>query len=209
MRLALFPLNTVLFPGGVLPLRVFEVRYMDMVRECMKDATPFGVVLITKGGEVGTPAATESVGTLARITAWDMPQLGVLHLRAIGGQRFRITDRQVLPDRLQVAQVALLEPDRDAPLPEQYLPCADLLQRVIDDVAEGRPERQEGAAADPVRAAPFEAPYRFDSSVWVGNRLCEFMPVPLRAKQKLMELQDATARLDLVARYLRQHGVLT
>jgi Lon protease-like protein len=207
MQLPLFPLNTVLFPGGVLPLRVFEARYMDMVRQCMKTATPFGVVLITKGGEVGTPAATESVGTLARIAAWDMPQLGLLHLRAIGGDRFRIEHTEVQPDGLQVARVEPIAPDDDLPLDEQYRPCADLLQRVIEDVSSQRTE--DGSdSQDPINSVPFESPYRFDSSVWVGNRLCEFMPIPLRAKQKLMELQDATSRLQLVQRFLLQHGVL-
>lgn len=207
MQLPLFPLNTVLFPGGVLPLRVFEARYMDMVRQCMKTAAPFGVVLITKGGEVGTPAATESVGTLARIAAWDMPQLGLLHLRAIGGDRFRIEHTEVQPDGLQVARVEPIAPDDDLPLEEQYRPCADLLQRVIVDVGS---QRTEGGSdsQDPINSVPFESPYRFDSSVWVGNRLCEFMPIPLRAKQKLMELQDATSRLQLVQRFLLQHGVL-
>jgi Lon protease-like protein len=207
MQLPLFPLNTVLFPGGVLPLRVFEARYMDMVRQCMKDGAPFGVVLITKGGEVGLPAATESVGTLARITAWDMPQLGVLHLRAIGGDRFRIEQTEVRPDGLQVARVASIAPDDDLPLDEQYQPCADLLQRVIDDVGNQRADDGDDAP-DPISSIPFEAPYRFESSVWVGNRLCEFMPISLRAKQKLMELQDATSRLQLVQRFLLQHGVL-
>jgi len=207
MQLPLFPLNTVLFPGGVLPLRVFEARYMDMVRQCMKTAAPFGVVLITKGGEVGTPAATESVGTLARIAAWDMPQLGLLHLRAIGGDRFRIEHTEVQPDGLQVARVEPIAPDDDLPLEEQYRPCADLLQRVIVDVSSQRTD--DGSdSQDPINSVPFESPYRFDSSVWVGNRLCEFMPIPLRAKQKLMELQDATSRLQLVQRFLLQHGVL-
>jgi hypothetical protein len=207
MQLPLFPLKTVLFPAGVLPLRVFEARYMDMVRQCMKTSSPFGVVLIARGGEVGAPAATESVGTLARIAAWDMPQLGVLHLRAIGGDRFRIEHAEVQPDGLQVARVEPIAPDDDLPLDEQYQPCADLLQRVIDDVARQRSE-DGGDAQDPLDSIPFEPPYRLDSSVWVGNRLCEFMPIPLRARQKLMELQDATSRLQLVQRFLLQHGVL-
>ncbi len=207
MHLPLFPLNTVLFPGGVLPLRVFEARYMDMVRDCMKDAAPFGVVLITKGSEVGSRAATESVGTLARITAWDMPQLGLLLLRAIGGGRFRIERSEVRPDGLQVARVEPIAPDEDLPLDEQYRPCADLLQRVIDDVGSQRGEDGD-EAPDPINSFPFESPYQFESSVWVGNRLCEFMPIPLRARQKLMELQDATSRLQLVQRFLLQHGVL-
>ena len=207
MQVPLFPLNTVLFPGGVLPLRVFEARYMDMVRQCMKASAPFGVVLIGRGGEVGAPATTESVGTLARIAAWDMPQLGLLHLRAIGGDRFRIEHSDVQPDGLQVARVEPVAADDDPPLDEQYRPCADLLRRVIDDVGRKGGEQDDGSP-DPVRSIPFEPPYQFDSSVWVGNRLCEFMPIPLRAKQKLMELQDAKSRLQLVQRFLLQHGVL-
>ncbi len=205
MRVPLFPLNTVLFPGGVLPLRVFEARYMDMVRACMKDGAPFGVVLITRGAEVGGPAGTEAVGTLARIAAWDMPNFGVLHLRAIGTERFRIDQAEVQPDGLQVGRVEPIEADEDAPLAESYAPCADLLRRVIADVGS---RRGDDAADDPIAAEPFEPPYRLDSSVWVGNRLCEFMPVPLRARQKLMELRDAQARLDILHRYLTQHGVL-
>jgi len=207
MRLPLFPLNTVLFPGGVLPLRVFEARYVDLVRWCMKEEAPFGVVLITRGGEVGAPAATEPVGTLARIAAWDMPTLGLLHLRAIGGDRFRIAQTEVKADGLQVANVEPMAPDDDLPLQEQYLPCADLLRRVIADVVRQR-AADDDKASDPINAIPFESPYRLDSSVWVGNRLCEFMPIALRAKQKLMELQDAAARLELVQRFLSQHGVL-
>jgi len=207
MQLPLFPLNTVLFPGGVLPLRVFEARYMDMVRQCMKTATPFGVVLITRGGEVGTPAATEAVGTVAHIVAWDMPQLGLLHLRAVGDERFHIEQAEVQPDGLQLARVEPIAPDDDLPLDQQYRPCAELLQRVIDDVGSQRADDID-ETPDPINAIPFEAPYRFDSSVWVGNRLCEFMPIPLRAKQKLMELQDAKSRLQLVQRFLLQHGVL-
>jgi Lon protease-like protein len=207
MQLPLFPLHTVLFPGGVLPLRVFEARYMDMVRECMRSSAPFGVVLITRGGEVGSPAATEAVGTLARIGAWDMPQLGVLHLRAIGGDRFRIASATARSDGLQVASVEPIAPDEDVSLAGEFADCADLLRRVIADV--GR-QRAEGGdkAPDPISAVPFEPPYRLDSSVWVGNRLCEFMPVPLRARQKLMELDDAVSRLEVVQRFLRQHGVI-
>ena len=207
MRLPLFPLNTVLFPGGVLPLRVFEARYVDLVRWCMKEEAPFGVVLMTRGGEVGAPAATEPVGTLARIAAWDMPTLGLLHLRAIGGHRFRIEQAQVRDDGLQVANVVPIAPDEDLPLAQQHQPCAELLQRVIAD-AGSRPDEEGDDPGNPVHSPPFDPPFRLDSSVWVGNRLCEFMPIPLRARQKLMELQGAVARLDVVQRFLRQQGVL-
>lgn len=208
MQLPLFPLNTVLFPDGVLPLRVFEARYMDMVRDCMKRSAPFGVVLITRGSEVGAAAATETIGTTAKIIAWDMPQLGMLHLRAVGDTRFRIQRTQTQPDGLQLAEVDSIAPDEDLPLAEPFQSCAELLQRVISDVCAQRDEPEAQVAADPIKAVPFEAPFRLDSSVWVGNRLCEFLPVPLRAKQKLMELQDATARLEIVLRFLRQHSVL-
>ncbi len=207
MQLPLFPLKTVLFPSGVLPLRIFEARYMDMVRQCMKSESPFGVVLITKGGEVGAPATTESVGTLARIAAWDMPKLGLLHVRAVGCDRFRIEHTEIQPDGLQVATVTPIAPDDDLPLPPQHQPCADLLQRILVDVGSHQQENN-GEATDPVGSVPFEPPYRLDSSVWVGNRLSEFIPVPLRARQKLMELQDARSRLELVQRFLVQHGVL-
>lgn len=220
MQIPLFPLNTVLFPDGVLPLRVFEARYMDMVRECMKKNAPFGVCLIVKGAEVGGVAQPEAVGCLAAIRTWDMPQLGVLHIRTVGGQRFRIVHTHSDPNGLLRANVELIEPDEDTPIGPEHKPCADLLRRVIDDVGAQRAERRREAAAaapeegkapadgDAIGGAPFEPPHRMDSSVWVGNRLCEVLPVPMKAKQKLMELDDAVARLGIITQYLKQHSVL-
>lgn len=206
----LFPLHTVLFPDGVLPLRIFEARYMDMVRDCMQRDAPFGVCLITSGAEVGAPARTEAVGCLARIVAWDMEQLGLLHIRTLGGQRFRVRNARPQADQLLVADIDLIEPDVDGALVPEHEPCAALLVRVIDDVrAQLAEKRRRGLAAGDVQGSlPFEAPFRFDSSVWVGNRLCEILPVPLKAKQKLMELQDAHTRLEIITQYLRQHAVL-
>jgi Lon protease-like protein len=203
MRIALFPLKTVLFPGGVLPLRVFEARYMDMVRDCMREDTPFGVCLITQGGEIGQPAQTEAIGCLARIGDWDMEQLGVLDIRCRGIQRFRIVERSVEANGLQRAEVELLDADDDEPLAPEYEPCANLLRKVIDD--------QRGQVADDsteAAALPFDPPFVLGSSSWVGNRLCEVLPVPLKAKQKLMELSDARTRLDILIQYLRQHKII-
>src|SRR5882724_7842291 len=116
-QVALFPLGTVLFPDGVLPLRIFEARYMDMVRDCMRREAPFGVCLIAgSGSEGGAAARTASVGCLARIAAWDMEQLGLLHIRTVGGQRFRVLDSQLQPDQLRRAEIELLEPDEDCPI---------------------------------------------------------------------------------------------
>ena len=99
-EIPLFPLNTVLFPGGRLPLRIFEQRYMEMAKSCLRDGAPFGVCLIVEGAEVGAPAVPATVGSLARIASWDMPQLGMLHVSAIGTERFRILRRRTQPDGL-------------------------------------------------------------------------------------------------------------
>ena len=181
MKLPLFPLNTVLFPGGVLALRVFEARYMDMVRACLRDGAPFGVCLIADGAaEVATNAAIEDVGCIARIHQWDMEQLGLLKIRTIGGERFRVRASQRQADGLLTAEVELIAADEDSPLPPEHQACSRLLASIVDEVS--------GKTGEQALGAPIEAPYRFDSSVWVGNRLAELLPVPLKARQKLMEL---------------------
>ena len=213
-RVALFPLSTVLFPQGVLPLRVFEARYMDMVRDCMRDGTSFGVCLITDSRAVDTDAApvTADVGCLTRITAWDMQQLGLLQIRTVGGERFRLLASEAQPNGLLIGEIDLIGADDDQPVPPEHQPCVELLTRIIEDTsAQLAEKRRTGEAADdnPVTAQlPFEEPYRMESSAWVSNRLCEVLPVPLKAKQKLMELTDAATRLEIVHTYLKQHSVL-
>lgn len=207
MNVPLFPLNTVLFPGGILPLRIFETRYIDMARECLRESLPFGVCLIARGRESGDSAEPESIGCLATIEFSDMPHLGLLHVRAHGGERFRIVSTHRQPDRLLRGEIELLDSDEDSPLAARYQPCRDLLQRVITDLS----ARVAGATAGDAEASaavPFSEPYLLDSSVWVGNRLCEVLPVPLKAKQKLMELDDAATRLDILMQYLKQHAVI-
>ena len=213
-RVALFPLSVVLFPQGVLPLRVFEARYMDMVRDCMRDETSFGVCLMADGKTPSTDTVptTVDVGCLARITAWDMQQLGLLQIRTVGGDRFRLLASESQPNGLLVGEVDLIEADEDQPIPDEHRPCVDLLTRIIEDMsAQLAEKRRTGEAADssPVLAQlPFEEPYQMESSAWVSNRLCEVLPVPLKAKQKLMELTDAATRLEIVHTYLKQHSVL-
>jgi Lon protease-like protein len=215
MRLALFPLSAVLFPQGVLPLRVFEARYLDMVRDCMRDGTVFGVCLITdpRASEVSRTTSLAEVGCLARIEAWDMKQLGLLHIRAVGQQRFRLLGKETQADGLMLGEAELIDPDDDTPVPAQHRPCVDLLSRIIDDLRTQHAEREEADDApeqnDVLSQLPFAEPYHMDSSAWVSNRLCEVLPVPLKAKQKLMELTDAPTRLQIVHTYLKQHSVLT
>jgi len=198
-ELAIFPLNTVLFPGGVLPLRIFEARYMDMARDCMAREEPFGVCLITSGGEVGEAAEHEPVGCLARIADWDMQQLGLLQVRAIGGQRFRVKSRRVQADGLVRAGVEPIADDPDLQIPSEFSACVGLLARVIDDLVERE--------ADPMKRM-IEPPYRLESAAWVSNRLCEFLPISPKARQRLMELDDPLTRLSVIHRYLEQHRVI-
>ncbi len=176
----------MLFPGGRLPLRIFETRYMDMAKACLRDAAPFGVCAIREGAEVGTPATPYEVGTLARIVQWEMPQLGLLHVIAEGGRRFRILERHVQRDGLAVATAQLVESEADAPIPAASVHCVRLLERLI--------EREPQLFAEP---------RRLDSSAWVSARLAELLPLPLAEKQALLELGSGLVRLEQVGNLLR------
>lgn len=187
--LAIFPLNAVLFPGGLLPLRIFEQRYMDMAKACLKNDEPFGVCLIRSGREVGAPAIPEQIGCTAKIVEWDMQQLGVLSIKASGVQRFRILESRVTASALTRASVEMLPHDDDSDLPEEFGACATLLKAVFEE---------HGSAI-------VATPLRFDSSSWVSSRLAEILPVPLAAKQKLLELANARHRIEILDNFLQQH----
>jgi Lon protease-like protein len=195
----IFPLSTVLFPGGVLPLRIFEARYMDMVRDCMRTDSPFGVCLMTHGAEVGEPAEHESIGCLAHIRGWDMEQVGLLQLRTVGGARFRIIDRRVGRNGLIRASVEQLPEDPRLPVPESMSACMALVQRIVEDLRQREPDPDRRMIAEPCD---------FESAAWVANRLCEFLPIADPAKHKLMALDEPLSRLSLVHRWLQQQGVL-
>jgi uncharacterized protein len=182
----LFPLHTVLFPGGRLPLRIFEQRYMEMAKACLKHDAPFGVCLIHQGKEVGEPAVPVGVGCLARIVEWDMPQLGVLQVSARGESRFRIVRQRVQGDGLLRASIELLAEGDDAPLPHGAARYAKLLERVIEQ-----------------HPALLERPHRLDSSAWVSARLAELLPLPMEAKQALLETENGRARLEKLDAFVR------
>lgn len=201
--LPLFPLNTVLFPGGILPLRVFEARYVDMVRDCMRRDAPFGVVLIRSGQEVGAAAQPEDVGCLAHITNWDMQDFGVLLLRTEGGQRFRILELRRLADQGIEARVEMIDGDEVVPVSDMHLQCAAGLKAIIEGInAKGRQEEGEDFES------PFASPAKLDEAGWVANRWSEILPIPIKARQKLLELEDAAARLEVVYQYLEQHKLV-
>ena len=188
--LALFPLQTVLFPGGRLPLRIFEQRYLEMAKACLRDGARFGVCLIREGREVGEPALPEDIGCTARIVEWDMPQLGLLQVVARGEQRFRIRSRRVQPDGLALAEVEILAAEGDAPIDAQADLCARVLRRIV-----------EAAPAGLV-----ETPPRFDSAAWVSARLAELLPLSLASKQRLLEMDEARDRLEVLRRLISSSG---
>ena len=191
MNIPIFPLNAVLFPGGLLPLRVFETRYMDMTRDCLKRDAPFGVCLIREGAEVGAPAVPEGIGCLATILEWDMQQQGILNIKTRGGQRFRILERRTSAQGLTSADIELIPPEASAVVPDEFSSCARLLEMVVVD--QGKPI--------------FAEPHAFDDASWVGYRLAEILPVPLVAKQKLLELNDSLGRLSILQRFLEGQGL--
>ena len=190
-RLPLFPLKTVLFPEGVLPLRVFEPRYMDMVTRCMREGTSFGVCLIAAGEEVGETAVPHPVGTEAHIEQWDMEQPGLLSLLTRGGRRFRVLDHEVERNGLLVAEVRWLEEPAPQPMPNAQLDLLPLLQTIVAELGDRLPP-----------------PHRFEDAGWVGARYAELLPIPLRAKQSLLELDDVLSRLEILQQFLRDQGLL-
>lgn len=201
--IALFPLNTILFPDGVLPLRVFETRYVDMIRDCMKSGRPFGVIGIKSGQEIGAASEPYTVGTLASIAEWDMPEFGVLLIQTRGGQRFRIEETRTLSNQRLEARISLIDADAAVDGGAALPVCANVLKVVIDDLIErAREERGTGFIN------PFSEPHRLDDAVWVANRWCEMLPIALEEKQQLLEMTDADTRLERVQSYLEENGVL-
>ncbi len=181
MQVPLFPLNTVLFPGGPLPLRIFETRYIDMISERMRSEAPFGVLLIKDGQEVGD-SSTYEVGTLARITDWYQGSDGLLGVTAIGGQRFRLQSAERQADGLNIGEIELLPDEPPMDLPSEYRGMAEILAGVLDDL--GR--LYEGLDCD------------YDNASWLTYRFVEILPIDLEEKQQCLENSDPAERLRLV-----------
>ena len=197
VELPLFPLRSVLFPGALLPLKVFEARYLDLVGRCLRASAPFGVVCLREGAEAGRDAVRfEREGVLARIDDVDAEQAGILRVRCRGTQRFVIDgEPRRQRDGLWVADARLLADD-DAAVPEAALqPTVQALVSAIGKL------REQGNT-------PFGEPYRFDDAGWVANRWCEILPIPLTAKHRLMVLPEPQLRLRLVDEYLRGKGLV-
>lgn len=213
--LPLFPLSTVLYAGGLLPLQVFEVRYLDMIGKCHKTGAPFGVVSLTEGSEVRKPAdansqnavpsgdgfaheAFNAVGTLAKIVEYSAPQPGLMVIQCHGIHRFTITRREKLKHGLWIADVVRMEDDLPVRIPHDLQKSADALDKLIKGLLLGD---------TPPQKMPMRPPYHLDDCGWVANRWCELLPMPLALKQQLMELDSPLLRLELVCDILERNGI--
>ena len=176
----LFPLNTVLFPEGLLPLRIFEPRYVDMVSECFRSGSGFGVCLIREGKETGQAAECYDIGTLAHIIDWDQGDDGLLGITSQGEERFRILAKRIQPNQLLVGDIELIDECDDEVLPVEFQLMSDLLRSIVEK---------------------FELPYRsehenFMDACWVGYRLAELLPIEPKDKQMLLEIDNPVQRLE-------------
>jgi Lon protease-like protein len=186
-ELGLFPLGTVLFPGGSLSLRIFEPRYVALIRDCAAAGQPFGVLLIARGHEAGVPAEPHPVGTLASIVDFTTLPDGLLGIRCVGGRRFRLLQRRVREDGLALGRIALLSEDPAIVVPPEHGLLATLLRRASERVEDLLPGARH---AD------------FDDAAWVAWRLGEILPLEPLERQQLLETDDPAERLALLARWL-------
>lgn len=208
--LPLFPLGTVLYPGGVLPLRIFEVRYLDMIGKCHRLGAPFGVVTLTQGSEVQrSPGSAptgdafpderfHAVGTLATITHLSRPQPGLIEIRCAGTVRFDLTRSEKLRHGLWIGDVRQLPGDLPTPVPPDLQPVAQALANLIERL------QQRGL---PPQQLPVQAPYQLGDCGWVANRWCELLGLPLELQQRLMALDNPLVRLELVGDILERNGI--
>ncbi|MDH3375696.1 MAG: LON peptidase substrate-binding domain-containing protein [Gammaproteobacteria bacterium] len=188
LNLPLFPLNTVLFPGGPLPLRIFEPRYLDMVSASVKQDKPFGVCLIKRGEEAGHAAEPHTIGTLAKIVDWDQLTDGTLGITARGGERFLVEHYEVQQNQLTVGAVSMIPDDPIVATPAEYSPLIELLRHLLP---------QAGDLYSDVERD-------FDNASWLGCRLAEILPIDLPEKQALLELTSPLQRLKSIDEVLHQ-----
>lgn len=185
MKVPLFPLHTVLYPDGPLPLRIFETRYLDMISSCLKADSFFGVLLIRDGQEAGA-ATTHSIGTLARIDDWYQGSDGLLGITAMGEDRFRLLGSESQPSGLQLGEIELLEAEPVAALPEDCKPLANILAGVLDDLGKLYQSLEKN----------------YDDAGWVAYRFAEVLPISTEQKQSCLETADPLQRLQIVREVL-------
>ena len=186
-NMPVFPLNLVLFPGSSLPLKIFEQRYQEMTKNCLRDDAPFGVCCIRNGQEVGAPAEHEAIGCSARIVDWEMPHPGLFHLNCTGESIFQLVDSHTQDNGLIHGQVEWLSDSAEGVEPLEFDSCRNALERVV---------KHAGARF-------VTGPIALDDPSWVSYRLAEMLPVDVRVKQDLLELRSTALRVSRIAELLQ------
>ena len=187
LEIPIFPLRTVLYPGGRLPLRIFEARYVDMTKSCIGEDSVFGVCLILEGTEVGAPAVPAMLGCTARIAEWDVPAPGLFSLRTVGEQPFRIREHFSTPSGLIRALVQIEDAVPAQPLPPRYQFLRQLLEELIARLG----------------AAHFPDPMQLGDAAWVAYRLGEVLPLSIESKLELLVQREPEAMLALIEQEVR------
>jgi Lon protease-like protein len=190
-KIPLFPLGTVLFPDGVIALKIFEARYLDMIKQCLREKTEFGIVSIIKdqyGNADNLSSSFSKIGTLAQIEDFDPVQPALYMTKSFGTQRFKLLSSEQETNGLWVGEVELLENDPVTPIPQEHLRVAELLEEIISVI------QREDLLGD----APFKKPFKVDDCGWVSNRLAELLPISLAQKNHLLAQTNPRIRLDLV-----------
>jgi Lon protease-like protein len=200
MNIPLFPLGMTLFPEGLAALKIFEVRYLDMTRDCFRQKVPFGIVTLNQGSEVRQPAQQVSfaeVGTLAEIIQFDAIQPSLYAIRCKGQSRFKVDHSEQMPNGLWRADVTLLDPDLGIEIPPERAKSSTTLERVLHAMDE------QGIADD---ERPILKPYLLNDCGWVSNRWAELLNLNASQRQHLMTLENPRLRLDLVQELLEEMG---
>lgn len=186
--MSLFPLQTVVFPGGLLPLRVFEPRYMEMVTQAIAGQIPFGICAIREGREVDRGVAHYAVGTCVQVIDWEMPQTGILHIQTRALERFVIRTTKNESNGLLVGEVDDVSAEPALAVPDELVLSAEILQQIVEDMG----------------AEKFAQQHDFHNAVWVGYRLSEVLPLKLSVRQSLLEMNDSRVRLEILVEFLKK-----
>jgi hypothetical protein len=187
-RMPLFPLQTVVFPGGLLSLRVFEPRYMEMVTQAIADQLPFGICAIREGRELDRGVSHYTVGTHVQVIDWEMPQTGILHIQTRALERFVIHETKSESNGLLVGEVDDVNAEPALAVPDGLVLATEILQQIVEDLG----------------AEKFAQPHDFHNAVWVGYRLSEVLPLKLSVRQNLLEMNDSRARLEILVEFLKK-----
>lgn len=187
-RLPLFPLQTVVFPGGLLSLKVFEPRYMDMVTRVISDRASFGICAIHEGRETDVSVKHHALGTQVQVIDWDMPQPGILHIQTHALERIVVRASHKEPNGLLIGEVEDVSVEPATAVPADLTLSAEILHQIIKELG----------------AEKFAQPHDYDNAVWVGYRLAEVLPLKLSIRQDLLEMNDSLARLKILTDFLKK-----